>query len=137
MDEKTKSETELREKYDRKRETDKKYYQKKKLRTENEIPKINSEPIINKVECVKEIKPPEIKTQEINTQEIDWGDWAWNTAIGAIQMMSSTIIQTVTTLPIPVILAMIIPRPASISYPQQLKQEEPQKQQQITSLNML
>ena len=119
---------ELRKIKERKRISDKKYYDKKKQ-------EINSDTIINKIECA--VTP--LKEIEV-TKNIDWFEWLWVTTIGGLQMMGQTIIQAGMTMSIPLIIMYLKPNtttPLITTSQQVLKQEEKSIQPQITSLSSL
>ena len=114
---------------ERKRISDKKYYDKIKQE------KLNSDHIINKIECAV------IPSKEIEViKNIDWLEWLWTTTIGGLQMMGQTIIQATMTMSIPLIIMYLKPNtttPLITTSQQVLKQEEKSIQPQITSLSSL
>lgn len=120
MDEKDIKKQEIRK--EKKKQANKKYYDK-----QQEIIKEQENISVNNKECPKK----ELIKMEETT------DWIWDTTMGGIQMVGSTIFQVGMALTVPIILTMIMGKRSNISPIPQSRQEETPIQPQITSLNLL
>lgn len=114
MTEKSENKEEIRKL--KKKEANKKYYKKNQ-----EIKKEQ-----DNIQC-----PP----KEIITDIAE--DWIYNTMIGTLQMVGSTLFQVTVTLSIPVIIAMCMGKRSPTILTPPLKQEEKPIIQPITSLSLL
>ncbi len=137
MSDLTEKEAELRKIKEQKRNSNKKYYENKKL---NEI-KEEKEPENKILETENKNKNNIIETScqtEEQTKESDaWNEWWWNTVSGTGSMILQTLIQSLATIAVPAILMYLIPRQSITSSAQQSKPHTRDTQPQITSLSSL
>ncbi len=136
---------ELRKIKERKRLSDKKYYENKKRKeTEYESKNEPENKIKNNIieqPCIKENINP------LEEDSSDWSGWLYDTGKGSLLMMVQTLIQSLTTIAVPAIIMWMIPRPGtnSITMPststsaQQSRQREEHtdQQQTVSSLSQL
>ncbi len=128
---------ELRRIKERKRISDKKYYDNKKLKEAEYEPKNEPENKIknNNIECIPK--------ENIKKEDSDLNEWLWDTTIGAFKMLGQTIIQSFTTIAIPALIMWMMPRnitqQITSSSQVALKQSEKdtKTQQTVSSLSQL
>ena len=141
MSDLTDKEAELRKIKEQKRNSNKKYYENKKL---NEI-KEEKEPENKILETENKNKNNNIETpcqteNNIINESSDWSDWLWDTMKGTGAMVIQTLVQMSVTLSLPLLISMLIPRttpPLITSSAQQSKPHTRDTQPQITSLSSL